>query len=782
MKRFFTLILTLLIACTSVNCLQASIFEQKFDLFSPKGLSSGTAYRVIQDNEGFIWVSTRNGIDRYDGSRFRHYRLNGNIRRGIHDGMMIYLYKDDAGELWVYTERSILYHYNRMTDTFEEAITFPPEDGVGSLIDMYVYGDEIIFGVSNGLMSYDMKNGKKRVCSLLNDREVRCISSYKDGCLLVGTNKGLALYDPVQHRATTIHDRFFVDVRAVCYNAVDNIIWAGSNGQGLYMIEENNNDRVTRLGNSQLVVYSLCQYSDHEVLAGTDGDGLQLAYRTENGYELTLFASDTEEAAYPIHCSCVRHVSLIDGQIWLAMHFGGVVRLQPASTMVEMQNQWAKSPSDLYVFGASFDQQDRVWVAYNQSIACYEPNGELKGWYLDHVARYLTVFAAPDGTVWCGGFNTGLYHFDPVTGKQEYFQSVRGSSSRDCVYSIIADTRGYIWVGGLDFGMTCIIPTQPRQIGDDPQKTLRFEHTSIRHVSDIDQVNDSVLAVATSDGLYLYNYYTQRQEHLFLVGDDAEWQGTNFFTSSAIRHGHEIWLASDGAGLLLYDLNTQKYQSFGLEHGLPSLQLRGVELVNDSTLCVASELDGLFSFDCKNQVFEHLLYFTEGSQFQQNSIATNGKGLVLAGCNYSAVLIGPDDMAPRQVETSIHIDGHPIIDETIRFSAEEANLSLTFSTTDIQHQTEYHFFYRIDGIDKDWVHLDEQRHLEYHMLPAGTYKMAVVAIGAGGQRFERNLSLVIERGVGYYLLNALYVILVIVALLGLHFYFSNRQRKRLLAK
>lgn len=767
MTRILIALLTIIVSLSAIDVVQASILDQKYSLFTPQGLSSGTAYRSVRDKEGFMWFSTRNGIDRFDGSQFRHYRLNGNDRRGIHDGMMIYLYKDENDELWVYTERSIIYHYNPLTDTFEEALTFPPEDGVGSVEDMCVWGDEIIFAVSNGLMSYDVKNGMTRTGLFLTDRDVRCIAPYTDGCLLIGTNKGLAVYDPVQHRVTTVYDQLFVDVKSICYNPADHTIWVGSYGQGLYFVDEDNG-RFTRVGNQQFVVHSMCLYDKEEVLVGTDGDGLQMVRRTPTGYELMQLACDTPDAIYPIHCSCVRHVVIEDDRIWLSMHFGGVVSLQPSNSMVEMFNPVAKTPADSYVFGASFDSQGRAWVAFNQAIGCFETDGTLQGLYLDHQARYLAVHASPDGTIWCGGFNTGTYHFDPVTGRQEFFPSVRGSSTLDCVYAFHTDTRGYTWVGGLDFGLTCIVPTQPRQIGDDPHNTLKFEHTSIRQVCDIDQLDDSTLAVATSDGLYLYNYYTHRQEHLFLVDDEAEWQGTNFFTSITVRHGHEIWLATDGAGLLCHDLRTGQTLSFGLEHGLPSLELRGVSMANDSTLCVASELNGIFAFDCKNHLFLHSVWHSEGSQFQQNSITSNGQGLVVAGCNQCAVLVGNDDIEKHFTEAVIHIDGHPIINGSITLPSDAPDLRLSFATSDIYHQSEYHFFYRINGIDKDWIHLDDQRRLEYHKMPAGTYTLDVVAYGPGGQKVQRTVSIVVDRSFLSILPYLVIVAVILILLFALH--------------
>lgn len=767
MRRFLALLLMSLVLTLGADTVSASVLDMNYNLFSPKGVSSGTTYTTIRDRDGFIWTSTRNGIDRYDGMGFRHYRLNGNISRGMHDGMMIYLYQDEQGRLWVYTERSIIYRYNPGTDTFEEALTFPIEDQVGSVQCMYVYGDEVVLGLTNGLMSYDMANGKKRVVHLLNERSVRCIAPYRDGMLLIGTNKGLALYDPERHRAATAYDRFFTDIRAIYYSAADQTIWVGTNGQGFYLVDEAANGRATRVGPERLLTYCICPASENECLVGTDGDGMLLLTRTPSGADVMQLACDTEDALYPIHCSCVRHVMMENGNIWVSMHFGGIVRMQPSSGFAEIRNPESKTPADSYAFGASFDAQNRVWVAFNQAIGCYDLKGVCQGLYLDHQARFLTVEPAPDGTVWCGGFNTGLYHFDPVTGEKEFFSSVHGSASNDCVYALQADRQGNMWVGGMGFGMTCIKTEKNRRIGDDPLTTIRFDHTGIDQVYDIEFLSDTLMALATCDGLYLYNNYTRRSEHLFQVDDASEWKGTNFFASLASTNGEDVWLATDGAGLLCYNIRSRKFESYGFEHGLPSLELRGVVTLNDSTLCVSSEQSGLFTFDCKRRTFLHNLFNlggVDGSQFQQNAIATDGQGMVVAGGDKGAFLLSADDLKTEHTSTSIHIDGHAIVNETITLPYHNPVLSVSLTTTDIRHQQEYHFLYRISSIDKEWVHLDDARHLEHHYLASGNYTLDIRAVGAGGQLFERTLRIVVERNpmqfVGYGLVSLLVLIIL----------------------
>lgn len=780
MRKTLSLILALVSSVLCAVGIQASILDKQYTLFSPQGLSSGTTYSVVKDHDGFLWVSTRNGIDRYDGLRFRHYRLNGNVRRGLHDGMMISLVQSQDGEIWAITERSITYRYNPVTDMFEEALLFPLEDGVGSLLSLYPCGDELLFGVSNGLMSYTYKDGAKRTVNLLQDRMVRCIKPYSKGCLALGTNKGLVLYDPSTRRSTAAYERVFADVNTLYYDEANQVILLGTNGQGLYVLNEQDG-RTMRIGDDRLVILDICPVSSEEYLICTDGSGVFVARRDADGrYQMTLLASDSSEAIYAIHGSCVRSAMVDGDNIWLCMHYGGMVKMSPSSTVVEMKNPNVKAPSDGYAFGAAFDDQGRAWVAFNQVIGCFDQEKESQTFYLDHEARYLCVAPMPDGTVWCGGFNTGLYHFDPATGRKEFLSSVHGAQNNDCVYALHVDAQGCLWVGGLNFGLTRIRQSEPRTIGDDLYSTLDYDHFNVLNVTDIEQMTDSMIAVSTCDGLFLINTFTRRMEHLFLVKDDAEWQGTNYFCSVAPTNGHEVWLATDGAGLLFYDSQSRKMESFGYEEGLPSLELRGVSMLNDTTLCVTTEKDGVFSFNTRSHTFMHCLHSSgvlNGNQFQQNALCSDGKGHIVVCGDKEAFLIGADDLIPEYFDTQLHLDGQQIIDETITLPADRRDLSLSFTTTDIEHQDRYQFFYRILGLDSEWTWVDETRRIEYHHMPAGKYTLEVMAVASSEMVFTRSLNLVAEGNIWeQWYSPVILIVLLLVLVYVIHRFFSNKRQ------
>lgn len=78
-----------------------SISDVKY-LNTPEGLSSHRVFTIIEDSNGAIWISTKSGVDRYNGNEIKNYTLAGDFYYGDMAGRMIKLYKDNNGEIWAY--------------------------------------------------------------------------------------------------------------------------------------------------------------------------------------------------------------------------------------------------------------------------------------------------------------------------------------------------------------------------------------------------------------------------------------------------------------------------------------------------------------------------------------------------------------------------------------------------------------------------------------------------------------------------------------------------------
>ncbi len=117
MLRVLLVLIMLLPAC--LEMVQAQSNELKFEhLTKEDGLSSSDITSVVQDQQGFIWIGTIDGLNRYDGYTIKTYRSNLDDSTSLCDNKISALYVDSEGVLWVGTENNGLSRYNKDTDSF----------------------------------------------------------------------------------------------------------------------------------------------------------------------------------------------------------------------------------------------------------------------------------------------------------------------------------------------------------------------------------------------------------------------------------------------------------------------------------------------------------------------------------------------------------------------------------------------------------------------------------------------------------------------------------------
>lgn len=762
-------VMTLLVSYTAKPSADAithgDLQNNIFLLDTPTGLSSQTTYSILKDRNGFIWVSTRNGIDFYDGASFQRYKLGDTKMRGMRDGMNIFLYCDDEGDLWAFTERSLIYRYNKVADQFDLVLSLPEQKIWGSVQALYKHGEHLFCGATDGITCYNLTSQQveKRFCP---DDNIRTLIPYDEGRIFYGSQRGIGIIN-LEAKAGKLTEWTDTSVNSLYYDQQSDRLWVGGNGTGVYVIDPKNPTQQQFIeGTEGYVVSQICPF-DKLMLVGVDGAGLWMASTDTLGYVSTfeLLASDTPDAPHLLKSSSVRSVLTDGDNIWLALYIGGITHMQPPTPLLQLSNTNGKVPSDFFAQGVNADSEGNIWVAFEQSIACFDSEGEHPRYFLDHESHFLTVQPAQDGTVWCGGYNTGLYHFNPQNGWSEHFSSIVDQPVKDCIYCIKEASNGDIWVGGLNFPLTRMHRTAN---GAFDKKS----YAGVTLVTDIDWLAPDSIVVGTSDGIYLIDTKTDSIRHM--LNSEEEWNGTNYVSAIVPRNGHEIWAATQGAGIVCYDLNDKKnpIKAFGVDHGLPSLELRGMEMLNDSILCISTESHGIFVFDCARQCYLNSLQQSHGQQsslFLQASSVRDCQNRIIFGGDRGAVVIKPSDMLSEQHNFDIFVVGKGLDNNKVALPFHARNLDIQFTTNDIYHQMEYSFYYRLQGISEEWQTIDDSRHVRFAQLPAGTYQLEIRAVGSGNQANSLTIEVNAEQEpwlrwyaiVGYILVIVLLTIIVL---------------------
>lgn len=112
----------LLISSLNVVQIKGQEANWRFQRYSiQEGLSQGTVRTILQDRKGFWWFGTADGLNRYDGYEFNTYHHHGEEKGTITSGDVLKLYEDKNGDIWALTDAGCS-RYNHISNNFT---TFP---------------------------------------------------------------------------------------------------------------------------------------------------------------------------------------------------------------------------------------------------------------------------------------------------------------------------------------------------------------------------------------------------------------------------------------------------------------------------------------------------------------------------------------------------------------------------------------------------------------------------------------------------------------------------------
>ena len=126
------------------------------------GLPSSEVYDILQDREGYIWISTDNGVARFNGYEFETF----GPEQGLTDPVVFYLFEDHRGWIWMYTFRDQLFIYrNGQITAFEHADLIRSSrssDAPRGMDWMYVDEDGFFYAsvAGTGIIKIDEKGQK----------------------------------------------------------------------------------------------------------------------------------------------------------------------------------------------------------------------------------------------------------------------------------------------------------------------------------------------------------------------------------------------------------------------------------------------------------------------------------------------------------------------------------------------------------------------------------------------------------------------------------------------
>ncbi len=752
--------------------LAAPVRPIRFDRVSlEQGLSQSTVMRILQDRRGYIWLTTEDGLNRYDGIAVKVYRHDPSDDASLPASFVWDVDEDAAGDLWIATT-SGLAKWQRTTDSM-----IRQESLAGRHIRALRYapsGNVLYIGTRDaGLFRLDITTGKTtrfshdaaQPSSLADDR-IYALTLDRQGRLWVGTDGGLDRLDPgaggfVHFGSDAANPRSLSDarVRAILEDN-SGTLWVGTT-VGLNRLDSKGKgfDRYRHQPESPT---SLANDTVRAILQDADG---RLWVGTYEGLDLLDVASGTfahyqKDPKDPTSLADDHVLSLAQdrgGVLWVGTRLGGAFKWNPLSWQFGHVAADSGNPKALgsgHVTSFSQDAAGRLWIGtFDAGLYVMErTTGEITAYRHDPrnprsmaSDKVMALHHDRRGYLWVGTLDAGLDRFSATNGSFTHYarDAARPEGlSASGVTSILEDRLGRLWLGTYGGGLEMLDPDTGRFTHHrfDPKNP---ESLNGDRVSSLAEAPDGGLWVATMEkGLARLDPRTGRFRRFGHRPGDPGSLPTDSIKTVFLDVAGGLWVGTH-SGLSHLAPGAQEFRTYTTKDGLSNDVVYGVRADQRGRLWLSTN-NGLSCLDPRTG--EVMTYgvsdglqateFNFGAWFQ----SATGE-LFFGGINgYNA--FHPERLRritqpPALVLTSAAV-GHRPLDgpadqvKEVRLGFRDKVLGFDFAALDYTAPQRNRFAYKLEGFDPDWVPLKGRQGVTYTNLNSGRYTFRLRGANSDG--------------------------------------------------
>ena len=763
MKRLQPYILFILLLLATVLPAHGHISRNMFmvsNLNTDNGLSSSRVYSIVEAEDGAMWISTKRGVDRYNGQLVSNYTLATEMQYSDASGRNIKLTQDHHRQIYAYDNKGKVYIYNKVKDTFVLRCNLQKILG-GSIVlnellvdekgNFWLAMDKGLYCLSASADGKEIVREKAKGRFILKNTYINHIQ-FVGQRLLIGTSKDVYCYSvATQKIAKKISGSSVVS----SYHDVEgHHIWLGTFHEGVKVVD----DRTWKPINSiafhslqnipQIPVRSIISFDHQTILMAVDGAGI---YAYDKLNKQTKLLLDTDGRPGNILKGNGLYTLCRDrfGDLWAGSYSGGVDLAIPMEHTLEyITHEYLNNQSllDDCVNDVFQSRDGKIWYATDKGVSVYD--SQTYSWHhglYNKVA--LTICQTVDGRVLVGTYGNGVYQVNSDGTSMPAYSVSNGKLKSDYVFSLFTDSEGYLWIGCLDGDMACF--PSGKNISRGVGKTAFY--LPVNEVQCITESKDKrSIAVGTSHGCYLIDKQNPMHPRRFFYPGQYPDKDINFFVNSMVyQNFSHVWIGTDGGGLYDYDLTTNKFRNYTTQESLPSNAVYGLIKGKNGKLWLSTD-KGL-AFIYQGKVVN--LNFFKGLEREYNrmSVACTSDGRMLFGSNDGVVALAPmfakglNYAAPLRIHR-VEVEGVERTDQwneslfemlqegTLQLHHHENTLIVSFESINYQYQHDIQYQYYLEGYDRDWSKLSSYQLARFVNLPPGNYVLYVKAIGRSNGR------------------------------------------------
>lgn len=689
---------------TSIDTLSLPIDVRVKFVTLQDGLPSNAVSDIYQDQKGFMWFSTNNGLARYDGNQMKVY-LQDSAYASSSDRRVKRITEDkDFKYMWIYTASETFYCLDMTT---------------GHLVD-YLQEAKGWNAQERPLHFTQSKLQEKGLFYMWGPKDGGLIVDYRDGNFKV---KYLSAKE-MEAILPKLQDVKMADKQLVQKWKVPNgrVLTDNKGGKWIY----NNTGILRKVVGDSLITLRLLpnetNYIDYERFNIVE-DNHGLVWISTYGKGLFVFNHDlnqgqhfvaNEKGESPIASNYLLCITADrrDG-VWVSAEYGGVSHLQVMDKgVVRIFPNGRENLDFSNVVRMVKKQRDGSVMVGTRDGCLYHYSADMAQMlgksHFD--SNIYSMVEMPQGRMWIGTRGKGIYGIPGLDFKNKK------------VFCLKPDARGRMWIGTFGEGLSVAIP---RGEGYEV-KTFFADSVGLNEVRCLAIDRKGMLWGGTSGGLFCVDPTRFAADG---KGLRVYKRGSEIHDMLVDRQGR-LWLTVPGEGLVC--MQDGNFRILDASQGLINNMVQSVVETEDGNLWVSTQ-QGVSCWKAKDNSFDNYLFsrVMMGNVYNENSAVCLDDGRVLLGGNYGLTIINPSRISHVKGQTSVVFTSHPYSDE-MTLSYEERSPKINFSTLDYSDVNNVKYTYWLEGYDSSWSVPSPTPWVNYQNLPFGSYRLHVKASYSDG--------------------------------------------------
>ena len=699
------------------------------------GLSNNFVRAIHKDQFGFIWFGTLDGLDRYDGVEIRsfsnrfpesHLRVNSII--------------DEPGSgLWVGTDKGLMF-WDFISSKFKSVPVSETLVNVTTLLTLP--GDSLLLaGTSKGIYLINTRTFEQSVLNVEADDPFIPSKAVYDGRGKVWISTSTCLVELNLDDFST--EVYYNEPTESAYNnfssltILNNNIVLGTMTRGLFLFDVNEKFFSPYVNISTNYILALDSGKNSIIYVGTDGNGF-IEIDTKDG-SIRSFMHDFSNPG-SINSNAIYSILIEkNGRSWLGTYSGGVNYTSAIHNYFQVYED-DKLLGERSIRSLYFDDKGNKFLGSREGLFVLEQSGRNQHFHIgnsEHLrSNVILSFGASGNDVLVGKFRGGLSRYNMEKGDLE--TSLGGVAfTTGSVYDFTDDQNGHLLIGRLE-GLA----------------KIHKATGSIRYYTENNSalIDDLIIAVLYDSKGRLWvgsvrggtSVYTFEDEQLVVVDTEFDLSG-NKAVSFFEDHKGDIWIATEGTGLWVVAANLDKIDHYTLQDGLSNNSVTSVTEAPENIFWISTQR-GLSQFDrTTNRFLSYTLsdglpslVFNRGAIV--NTYETDGK--LWFGSERGLISFYPDSLMTKSmpgevVLTDFYLSGNRVepapgsflnrpVNKTdkITIKAGHGSLGFRFIALNYFNPGDNEYAFRLRGKDEDWQ-FTTNNYVTFPELKPGNYTFDV---------------------------------------------------------